>query len=507
MAYLPLGNPIWSCQYRLQGGQRLFIKAGAYGLLAVGLIMLYHRLNYPRNAPAVTAASALRVLAWVQVAVLILGGTGAITRTLLRDYTTKMIESHRISPMRSFTVVIGYMFGGTVQILLLYSLGLVLGVALCFIAGSGSGDWLMGNLYLLVVAASIWSIAVFAGVGSGKPGNLAPLIVIAAFTSVALMGVVPGLALFIGAYAVSRCHGFMLGVLGPSSGLGVALAISVLVLVFWSVAAARRYRKPYLPPLNVVMALAFVGFWLLCFLTGLVMHSDLVPGGGLAREMYDEGGGAVFVIALLSPLLVAHLPVAAAVRMRRRRILGAEPHLPSDSWSPALAALLSILLIGVAVAFLVWRAYLDPWKGSHPWGLDAKAWGAVVAALVLAVWTVTGFLRLSQFTIGRTVIATILVVCLWLFPPLIDHARVLLTHGPEHVKIEHYSFLLGCSPISTIINGCKNPTYTAWPGLAFQAAVTLLATLLGNRAERILIHKRARLHAEESQTAALRPEA
>ena len=503
MAYIPLGNPIWSSQFRLQGGSRLFFKAGAYGFCIVGLIVLYHYLDTPRRPFSATALGALRLLAWAQVVVVVLGGAAAITRALTRDHTTRMIESYRMSPMSSSTVVVGYLLGSPLQILLLYGVGLVIGLFLSVIGKIGTNDWLVGNIYLLVVSASIWSIVLCAGVGSGKPGNVAALIVVGALLSPAIMAVVPGLGLFIGAYAVGQCQRSMLGRIGHANGLGVALAVAVLMLVFWCAAAARRYRKPYLPPLSVVASLVLVACWLLVFLVGMVAHDELVPGGGLAAELMSEGPGIVLalVITLLGPLLVVHLPAAAAARMRRRHIMGAESHLRSDRWSPALATGLSVLLV---LAMIVVLFGIDGSDGSEGWrshGLGVRAWGAVAVALVLAGWTVTGFLRLSQFTIGRTVIASILIVLVWIVPPVVDHMRVSLFHGAQF-RIEGYSFLLGCSPILSIITACTCPTYTLWPGLVCQAVVALFAHLMGNRAEYILIRRRARMRVQESQTVA-----
>ena|GEM_PF-4055537 len=499
MAYTPVGNPIWSCQFRLQGGGRLFFKAGAYGLCIVGLIVLYHFLDMPRRPLPTTALNALRRLAWVQVIVIVLGGAGAISRALIRDHTTRMIESYRISPMSSSTVILGYLFGGPLQILLLYGTGVVIGLVLSIIGLVGTYDWLMGNIYLLVVSVSIWSIVVCAGVGSSKPGNLTLLIVIGGILSPTIMGIVPGLGLFIGAYGVGQCQRSMLGMIGSANGLGVALAVAVLLLVFWCIAAARRYRKPYLPPLSVVAALVLVACWLLVFLVGMITHDDLVVSGRIVAELMRKTRSAVLVITLLGPLVVVHLPAAAAVRMRRRHVMGAEPHLRSDRWPPSLASGLSILLVLAMIAVLCGIDDSDRSEGWRPHGLDAQAWVAVAAAFVLATWTVTGLLRLSQFTTGRTVIASILVALLWLVPPVVDHLRVSLFYGTQF-RIEAYSVLLGSSPIFSIITACKCPTYTLWPGLVFQAVVAVFAHLMGNRAERILIRRR-RAKRRQEQTA------
>ncbi|MCP4590434.1 MAG: hypothetical protein GY842_06810 [bacterium] len=502
MAYVPLGNPIWSCQYRLHGGHRMFIKAGVVGIIAVGGILLYHRTAGRGNAVATTATQALRLLAWAQVALLLVGGSVAVTKGLMRDYTTKMIEIHRTSPMSSFTAVLGYLIGAPMQILLLFGAGVLLGWALSFLSGGNAGAWLAGNFFLLVASASVWSLAVFAGVGQGKPGNVLPLIIIAGFSSTVVMGLAPGLGLFAGMYALGRCQRYMLGFLGSGGGFGVALTASVAMLSFWGVAAARRYRKPHLPPLSTSMALTFVALWMVLFTVGLSTHVDLVPGGSWMHEMMREAPDVALIATLLSPLLIAHLPAAAAARMRRRRILGATLYQPSDYWSPGLATRMSVVIVLSALALVFHTGVLpvqmgDAWEGERPY-FEFGVLAATTAALILAVWTVTGLLRMSHFARGRSIAASVAVVLLWSVPPAIDHVRAAFAYSNE-VHVEHYSFLLGSSPVLTIVGAYLLPTYVLWPGLLVQFGVAVGATLLGSWAERILIRRRVLLLAEEAQ--------
>ena len=60
MAYVRLGNPIWSCQYLLHGRERLFARAGVYAALVVGLIIFFHKMAGPGQQIAATARTAPR---------------------------------------------------------------------------------------------------------------------------------------------------------------------------------------------------------------------------------------------------------------------------------------------------------------------------------------------------------------------------------------------------------------------------------------------------------------
>lgn len=485
MAYVAVGNPIGSCQYRLLGGRRMFVRAGVAGLAAVALIVLYQRMEGPPATLASVAPRALRILAWAQVAVMVIGGAGAIHRALARDYATRMIESYRISPMSSFTVVAGYLLGSTLQILLLWAVGLLLGLGLSRIGGRSPADWLVGNLCLLIGALSIWSMAVFAGLGAVKPGNLTLLLILAGFMAPVLMSALPGLALFLGVYTVASAQRDMLGLLGGRSGIGMALAASLVLMAFWMSAAARRYRKPYLPALGVAGSLVFVGLWLLVFVVGVVWQQELVPGGWSMGEFADM----VLAGSLISPLIVGHLPAAAAVRMRRRRIMGAEPWRWSDRCPPGLAlALTGLLLCAFAAVFaaLEHAGWLDRWR---PVEMGDRAWPVIGAALLLGAWTVTGLLKLSQYTIGRSVIASLAVIFLWGLPPLIDYMRVIFIHGGARAGA--YSFLAGCSPLVTVSAACVSPAYNVLPGLLIQLGVAAAAHFAGHWAESALVRRRA----------------
>lgn len=423
-------------------------------------------------------------------------GTGAIAKAFQREHATKMLESNRISPMSSFTVVLGYVFGPTMPVLLLYVVGVVIGLVLASLAARDPSAWLVGNFYLLIVSVSIWCLAVLVGVGPGKPGNLTSLVVVGGLLSIALMAFVPGVALLVGAYGITHSQRHMLGGLGSTAGLGLALAAAVLMLVFWAVCAARYYRKPQLPPLTVPAALLFVGLFLFMSLVGVLAHGELVVGR-LAVELGNDSERTPMVlltVGLVTTLSIGHLPAAAAVRMRRRRTLGERARSGVDTCSPPLATVLSLAVVFVASAVVIAASRPPEVVADLSFGVC----GVIALALALAFWTVTGALRCSYFASGKNTVAAIVIVLLWLGPPLVDYVRVALSSASTS-SAASYSLLLGCSPVFTIICACNGINCALCPGLVFQAVVAGLAHLLGNRAERLLVKRRAWMLAEESQ--------
>ncbi|MFQ5592350.1 MAG: hypothetical protein ACE5HE_14405, partial [Phycisphaerae bacterium] len=163
-------------QYHLLGGRRrlLAIACICLAALVAGTMALRQLLWHAK--PAVLAGWILNGLAAVQIVVVALGGCHAVYRAMLRDHDAKMLESHRLTPMSNLTVVIGYLFGSTIQILVVLAVIALFGCALTFLGGYPVADWVYGNALLLNSAVTLWSIVLLAGLHASKPINPAPLI-------------------------------------------------------------------------------------------------------------------------------------------------------------------------------------------------------------------------------------------------------------------------------------------------------------------------------------------
>ena len=107
---------MWRLQYNLLGGNRRMI--GGAGVYALALIVGAYgcRRVFGDESLADVASTMIKVLAAIQIFIAVLVGCNAVHRASLRDFESKMIESHRLTPMTSVTVVLGYLFGTTLQI-------------------------------------------------------------------------------------------------------------------------------------------------------------------------------------------------------------------------------------------------------------------------------------------------------------------------------------------------------------------------------------------------------
>ena len=81
----------------------------------------------------------VNVMLGIQAALLVLHGCNAIHRVLLRDYQTRMFESHRLTPMSNHAVVLGYLIGGGGHPLMMFGVNLVFGTILSFLGSSRRG--------------------------------------------------------------------------------------------------------------------------------------------------------------------------------------------------------------------------------------------------------------------------------------------------------------------------------------------------------------------------------
>ena len=168
---------MWRVQYELLGGRRRMLAIAAICMIVLVAGSLGFREVVLHEPPAKVAGWMLNALASIQTIVVILGGCNAVYRAMLRDHDTKMIESHRLTPMSNMTVALGYLLGSTLQILVVFLVILTFGSVLTSLAGYSVVDWIYGNVFLLNGAVTLWSIVVLSGLHLSKPINPTPIMI------------------------------------------------------------------------------------------------------------------------------------------------------------------------------------------------------------------------------------------------------------------------------------------------------------------------------------------
>jgi len=484
MRSISLGNPVWTCQYYLLGGGRRIIPiAIIYTSLLVGVYLLFCKLlgrEYPIRQISINA---LKIGAFLQAGLLIVVGAGAIYKALLREYNTRMIESYRTARMGAFTAVLGYVFGATLQVMLLWLIGVCVGALICT-AGQAGGlvEWLKGNACLLPCAFCFWSVQGFFGVSDKKPGNVAVIIVIASFV---LAGVISEVPYLIGPYllvgASAGAEAYMLMTKGVGQAPAPAVAVALAMAAFWTAASARRFRRPYLPALDPLAAVGLLLLWCLIGIgTAMVLPEMGQPPGAEERRI-----GLAFFCG--SVLFLAVLPVWMSAPLRRRIICGWSPRYRHESRPPIMYAIISLLIAGLFVEALTgglgFRPLIAPATGNR-WAFAVPPSILIAPGIVfvcaLVVWSV--------YRSGKTSWVPLLVILLWFGVPLMDQARISIA---EANRISTgFSVMLTSSPIGTLVASIFSIKAPIVAGLAIQTVLALFAMQMTQRARARFIAQR-----------------
>ena len=465
--------PMWRVQFQLLGGGRRFLSVAVVctALLVVGTFG-FRRMLADHTLPRV-AGFVLNFLTAIQMLIVLLGGSNSIHRAMLRDYDTKMIESHRLTPMSSMAVVLGYMFGSTLQVIMLSMLFLTFGVGLSVMAGLPVRDWVLGNVVLLCAGVASWAAIVFGGMRVEKPFNPAP-VVVAVCALYFPICFVPGMALLLNVYTGLIAVQLLAGS-GTISFVVAAIPsiTSLLFAVFWINAASVKYRRPDLPALNAYRGLAL-----------LTLSLFVGSGGLLAFEKYAQKGMAFaydtdfvrmqWIATIVSALIMASIITCGAVKCRVLVSQGTAARDWSDRVSDRVVAIIAAILIcGIlgGVGYPVWRSLLPTTtSGAETIEMAIRAGAYTSLACVIGILTVRGMFDFVQARAkSANVVVALLMITMWSLPPVADFIRSEFVRGPRDPAV--FSWLLGCSPLGTIYGAWAEKSANLFPGIIVQAVI------------------------------------
>lgn len=459
-------NAMWWAQLHLLGGPRRLISTGLASLFLAASITIGFR--YLDRSIRLTSYcdGVITVLAWIQMLVIIVGGCNAVFRAVTRDVTSKMMESHRVSPMTSFGVVSGYVFGATIQVLFIYALGTVFGVVVIRWGTIGLSEWLAGNLYLLIVAIMAWTVTVLVNIAGRKPVNPIGVMIVASMLSGSLMLFVPAFGLLSGFFAAWIGHQLMLGNAVVPTNVAVTLGvITVGMTLLWGGASMRLYRRPDLPAFGTLRALGLLAIWGTACGIGSVLRNSPT----LQRTIPADGTdlSIVVMVSMAVSLLIALLPVSSAANACCRIARGGRRVYLGDTMPTVLAATASAALL---MALFMWLT----WDLNN--GLRDVADGFIASLASLAA---AGGLFIMLYARHRrpTFIVLLFIVLPWAVPPLGDswyRATVAVPDQPPSV-------FFGFSPLGTLGELIFGFGADLRPGLTFQLVVGATLWYAGNR--------------------------
>lgn len=464
-------NPLVWVQFRLQGGWRrlgwiCIVCVGGFLVAASAMWKLTGRGNFPAFC-----GSTLNIVGILLAVLMIIGGSNAVHRAVRKDQSTRMMESHRLSPITGFQALVGYMIGPAVHVLVLYVLGTLVGAYLASVANVPVASWFITVAYLLIAAGMVWSLSLLHALSTSKGGNpILALILIASMGGFAVVSVVPPLAFVLGINIVLFVIGQATGVGGGAAGapahLFATLGAELVMTAFWCFAIVRKFRRPDRPPFEVGWGFLFLMVGLLISAGGILLRDALRGSGDHASS------GVVVVATMLLMMLVGCVPVYGAefIRMAGRRNL--TPGAPLERPAFVIPATTALIVIASALTVTAWRQV----GGTDSTLIQLTPVGWTLVTIIVASWFIgtAGVLRLLQAARYRAVIMPVALwtFALWGIPPFVEQLRRLSVSLASDAE-PSWSSLIACSPAGALIAVWTDIRLSVWPGVVFQAAVAV----------------------------------
>lgn len=482
-----LDNPIARAWQQLGGGWRqLQVLVGLY--LALVALVSYGAYRLAGTADAQQTTGVLLAIVSVLQGVFILTlAPGAVHKAVQRDHQTRMLESHRLSPMRGLTMALGYLLGPTAHASALFAAGLLVGTLFAVWYGQTAGfvgpivgAWLLGQLCLLAAAGLLLVLVLLTALASsGKVNILAMLIITSFLGGWFLVAFVPGLALVFGVLTI----GMLLPII-TRSALGPASDPLVLI---WSLliqgaltavllrACSRRLRLPDQPAFSIRLGM------LLFVVSGVALFAGARVFDDFHWIFSTQYTAAQWIGSCIAGLIIALFPIytAALERARYDRCLIATGRRP-----PLLApADATVVLMTALMLLLAWL--LDqPRAGFVAWWPDGVALGLVV---LCSNWVDYAWMYAARRRDRSAFRALLFSALLCKAAPLvIDGVTLALlefTRAPDTPTAAALAWpISNLSPIGAFILAVEGRP--SWVGVALQALVALLALTAFHRRRR-----------------------
>lgn len=481
-----LDNPIARAWYQLGGGWRqVQILVGLY--LALVALVSYgaYRMAGPDDVQQTTGVL-LAIVSALQGIFLLTMAPGAVHKAVQRDYQTKMLESHRLSPMRGITMALGYLLGPTAQAAALFTAGLFVGALLATwygqtanLVGPIVGAWLFCQFCLLSAAGLLLVLALLTALASsGKVNILMMLIITSVLGGWILVAFVPGLALVFGVLTT----GMLLQVLMRSalaSGTDPAVMIWTLLtqVALTAVllrACSRRLRLPDQPAFSIRLGL------LLFVVSSVILVAGAYSFDGVSRLLGGEYTSAQWIGSCIAGLVIVLFPLYAAAIERAqsdRRLIVTGKSAPPVTPMDATALVVTVLMVVLA------------WLLDHTQRPFVTWWpsGMALAIVVLcSCWVDYAWMYAARRRDRSAFRALLLSAVLFKALPLvIDGVTLVLmefTREPG-MSAEQLAWpVSNLSPIGTFILAAQGRP--SWVGVACQLLIAILALVVFDRRRR-----------------------
>ncbi|RMF81862.1 MAG: hypothetical protein D6744_06710 [Planctomycetota bacterium] len=497
-------NPIVWVQTRLAGGPRTlaYLALGYVGVLIVFTSITYSLID--KSAVGRADTIWLMIVSGAQALFLLLLAPSSIHRAVQRDFQTGMIESHRITPMSSLRVMLGYLVGPAASPLVLFGVGLLAGgyfsTRNIVNLNSGApltasllvGGWATSQGLLLILAAMLCGISVLSAIAvQGGKFNIMGLIVAAGFLGGwSVVIAVPGAALLSGVMGGS----VLLSTIFKGSAIAAGPAVLTAALlqaaftVLFLFAAARKFRAPDRALFPLDLSFVLLAMWGVTLVLGMALQT---PSPWM-RNAFDRLYAVQIGSSLLAFMLVAIFTNAAAAadRLRLDRAAVFDRRLARGAALRSAAPVVTGLAAMGLTALLIAVADREMF-GAHLRVCirEPMAWTAVSIAVLLSCWV-----DYNLCYIGRAYNAKpwLVVLVAWgllkVAPPIADGALREIMGEIYGEPWSGYGFLTAVSPVGTLL-GAFPPTAELIVGLVVQILIAAVIAIIARDAQRRLARR------------------
>lgn len=281
-----------------------------YSILAVALIMLTWRFDPLRTQQMLAAWRG--ILLAIESAVLVLMAGSAINSAVRSDFTSGMMESHRLMPVAPLTAITGYIWGPALPSVFLASGAFILGLAVTMTGGMSPIAWLLPSFVMFTFAIFCWVVTVYISMITRAAAMYFGIIISLLVATQGLwLLIIPG-TLLLTTPAMHRTV-FTATVMDPDLNvlLGEGLFCQAMIGSILFIGASRRYRRDSDSALGVTLGLILLLMWVMMSMVAMMQWEELSPFGFRSNDFPDEGRllGSIF-----SSMALGIIPVANSAR-------------------------------------------------------------------------------------------------------------------------------------------------------------------------------------------------
>lgn len=472
-------NPLGWVQHALLGGwRRSWVVAVVYLCLGMGILLFVTRVvpvGGGRGAtPKQFGGIALLILLGIQSVLLLIAGAGWVRRAVQRDFSSNMIDSHRLTPMTGWTAVFGYIIGPNLTFAPITLVNLFFAVGFSIWGGYPWWTWLVGLCIIACAAGAVASLSLLMALCSKGSANVVGLVVMGAvFGGGAIMFLVPGLGLLVGSFSIMNMFRAASAAITFDRSLLVTIAGQLALTLIAGKAASRKYLRADVQAFSWPLGMVMYAFVLTYGGLGLRLWEDLFSIRFASESMLEIGPKWIATLTVVA--LFAMLPLSAVIQQRetwqRHHLYYPEGAGPAPT--PFWCVLVSVAAVTVAgFAITLGREFLPNLMVGESPALASRI-GLTLIVLVAALLPITGILKVIYRVREKAVwFVAAWVVASWALLPAVD--LIWAVYSEESDGAPTLSWLTGCSPAGAWAMLWLRPDLPFAPGIVVQVALAVL---------------------------------